>query len=47
MKVMEPGKQKELKFVDPADKSINWTPGNQRMIDKFLPVLQNYKAYIK
>ena len=47
MKVMEPGKQKELKFVDPADKSVNWTPGNQRMIDKFLPVLQNYKAYIK
>lgn len=47
LKVMEPGKQKELKWVDPADKSINWTPGNQRMIDKFLPVLQNYKALIK
>ena len=47
MKVMEPGKQKELKFVDPADKSINWTPGNQRMIDKFLPIIQNYRAYMK
>ena len=47
LKVMEPGKQKELKFVDPADKSVNWTPGNQKMINKFLPVLQNYMAYTK
>lgn len=47
MKVMEPGKQKELKFVDPTDKSVNWTPGNQKMINKFLPIIQNYRAYMK
>lgn len=47
MHVMEPGKQKELKFVDPTDRSINWTPGNQKMIDKFLPIIQNYRAYVK
>ena len=47
LRIMEPGKQKELKFVDIEDKSINWTPGNKRMIDKFLPILKNYKSYIK
>ena len=47
MKVMEPGKQKELKWVDLDDKSINWTPGNKLALDKFLPILKEYKEYVK
>jgi ADP-ribose pyrophosphatase YjhB (NUDIX family) len=35
MQVMEPGKQKELKFVSMDDKSIAWTPTNQIAVDKY------------
>ena len=35
LKVVEPLKQKELKWVDIEDPSINWTPKNLEAITKF------------
>ncbi|MBO6282211.1 MAG: NUDIX hydrolase [Alphaproteobacteria bacterium] len=40
LKVVEPQKQKELKWVNLDDASINWTPKNAE-------ALQHYKAQIK
>jgi len=39
LKVVEPQKQKELKWVSLDDNTVNWTPGNYA-------VLQKYKAKI-
>jgi ADP-ribose pyrophosphatase YjhB (NUDIX family) len=35
LKVMEPNKQKELKWVDLNDSSINWTPKNYEALMKY------------
>ena len=35
LKVMEPNKQKELKWVDLSDSSINWTPKNHEALTKY------------
>lgn len=43
MYVVEPKKQKELKFVDMDDKSVNWTPGNQLALDKFKAKLKKFQ----
>lgn len=42
MKVMEPGKQKELKFVGIEDNTVNWTPANQKALDKFKAKTLNF-----
>lgn len=42
LRVNEPGKQKELKFVDIYDSSVNWTPGNQLALDKFRKQLESF-----
>ena len=46
MRVMEPNKQKELKWVS-LDEPINWTPANKTAFDRFSPVLKNYRQYIR
>ena len=43
IRVMEPGKQKELKWVDINDKSVNWTPGNKLALDKFKEKLLQFR----
>lgn len=35
LQVVEPKKQKELKWVNPDDKSVNWTPKNQEALLKY------------
>lgn len=35
LKVVEPNKQKELKWVSLSDASINWTPKNQEALNKY------------
>ena len=35
LRVVEPQKQKELKWVDPDDTSINFTPKNREALNKF------------
>ena len=35
LKVVEPLKQKELKWIDLNDSSINWTPKNKEALDKY------------
>lgn len=47
LNVNEPLKQKELKWVDINDKSVNWTPGNIIAINKFNKQISNYKQYIR
>ena len=37
LKVVEPLKQKELKWIDLDDNSVNWTPKNLEAITKFKP----------
>ena len=40
LEVVEPQKQKELKWVLPNDSSINWTPKNYEALQKFLPQIK-------
>ena len=46
MKIMEPNKQKSLQLED-LNADINWTPANKIAFNKFLPMLRNYKQYIR
>lgn len=46
MRVMEPGKQKELKWVS-LDEKVNWTPANQEAFDRFKHILRNYRQYVR
>ena len=40
LKVVEPLKQKELKWIDLNDSSVNWTPKNLEAITKFKPQIE-------
>ena len=40
LKVVEPLKQKELKWIDLEDSSVNWTPKNLEAITKFKPQIE-------
>lgn len=47
LKVIEPLKQKELKWVDLNDTSINWTPKNLEFLTKFKSQITNIQKKIK
>ncbi len=40
LKVVEPQKQKELKWVSLQDTSINWTPKNREALYQYLPQIE-------
>ena len=43
LKVMEPNKQKELKWVDLNDPTINWTPKNREALTKYKAEIEKIK----
>ena len=50
LKVVEPEKQKELRWVDLKDESINWTPKNKEALVKYqaqIEKLQNTKPEVE
>jgi len=44
LKVVEPNKQKELRWVDLNDASVNWTPKNREALDKYNKKIQKIIA---
>lgn len=40
LQVVEPQKQKELRWVNVADSSVNWTPKNREALEKFRPQIE-------
>ena len=40
LQVVEPQKQKELKWVDLRDTSVNWTPKNREAMAKYTPQIE-------
>lgn len=47
LKVVEPLKQKELKWVDLSDISVNWTPKNFEALAKYKPQILKIQKSIK
>ncbi len=46
LKVVEPEKQKELKWVDLEDTSVNWTPKNFEALAKYKPQISEVQKNI-
>ena len=46
LKVVEPLKQKELKWIDLNDSSINWTPKNREALMKYKKQISNIQKAI-
>ncbi len=44
LKVTEPLKQKELKWVSLSDASVNWTPKNREALDKYAPIIKKIQS---
>lgn len=47
LKVVEPLKQKELKWIDLNDSSVNWTPKNHEALMKYKKQIINIQKSIK
>lgn len=47
LKVVEPLKQKELKWIDLDDNSINWTPKNFEALMKYKPQILNIQKKLQ
>lgn len=47
LKVVEPLKQKELKWIDLNDSSVNWTPKNKEALDKYKKQISIVQKNIK
>lgn len=44
LQVVEPQKQKELKWVSLNDESVNWTPKNKEALIKFKPQIEKVQS---